>query len=103
MLDDPNVEVVLEDLGRVPLFCIEYLALIFSTNWPRVNHSTSVSFVIPLFSSRNSADFLSSPLTVFVFALAVCLDSSWHIFDTSPGISLPATQFVTFTRVSFGL
>ena len=102
MLDDPNDEVVFEDLGMVPLFCTEYLVLIFFTNWPRVKHSTSVSFVIPLFSLENSAEFLSSPLTVFVFAHAVCLDSSRPTIDTSPGISLPGMQFVTFTNVSFG-
>jgi hypothetical protein len=31
MLDDPNVEVVIEDLGMLPVFCTEYLALIFFT------------------------------------------------------------------------
>jgi hypothetical protein len=94
MFDDATVE---ENLGMVPVFCTEYLSLTFFTIWPRDKPSTSVSSIIPLFFLTKSADFLfSSPLTVFAFAHAVCLESYLSTIDTSLGTSLPATYFVTF-------
>jgi hypothetical protein len=100
VVDDPTVE----DLVMVLAFCTEYLALIFFTNWPPVKPWTSLSLAISLFFLKKSVGFLSSsPLTVFVLAHAVCLDSSLPLIDTSLGISLPATCFVTFICASFGL